>query len=119
MGVSLKGVSARSSSRLRCCSHNREAIVLVARTPKNNGRSFFRCPYWEDNAADCGYFKWTDEKQKIDEVVSTSTGIVTNMGQSLAELRSLRAEIHRIRWEIRVLWFVSFLVLGFAYCYRV
>ncbi|CAN1298642.1 hypothetical protein LINPERPRIM_LOCUS23899 [Linum perenne] len=45
---------------------------MVSQTSKNNGRSFYRCPYWEDSKTDCGYFKWADEKLKVEHGSSTT-----------------------------------------------
>ncbi|CAN1751800.1 hypothetical protein LINPERHAP1_LOCUS4451 [Linum perenne] len=46
------------------CKHQREAVVKVAGTPKNMGRSFYRCPLWKDRNADCGFFRWIDESSQ-------------------------------------------------------
>ncbi|CAN1836836.1 hypothetical protein LINPERHAP1_LOCUS34889 [Linum perenne] len=120
MGVSAHGLTARSTHRLRCCSHNREAILLIARTAKNNGRPFYRCPYWQDSTSDCGYFKWTDEKTKIDEALSTSNDRTSDLDPFLDELRCIRVVVHRLRLEIRCyLVIVSFLVIGLAYGIRI
>ncbi|CAN1123565.1 hypothetical protein LINPERPRIM_LOCUS3315 [Linum perenne] len=120
MGVSGHGVTARSTHRLRCCSHNREAILLIARTSKNNGRRFYRCPYWQDSTSDCGYFKWTDEKPKIDEALSNSNDITSHLDPYLDELRCIRVVVHRLRLEIRLYFvIVIFLVIGLAYGIRI
>ncbi|CAN1825852.1 hypothetical protein LINPERHAP1_LOCUS31323 [Linum perenne] len=46
------------------CRHKREVILKTAGTPNNFGRRFFRCPYWNDKKADCGFFKWVDERPR-------------------------------------------------------
>ncbi|CAN1132817.1 hypothetical protein LINPERPRIM_LOCUS30295 [Linum perenne] len=119
VGSTAKGLPARTSHRLRRCSHNREAILLVARTSKNNGRSFYRCPYWEDSTTDCGYFKWTDEKPKVNYGLSTKNDIVSYLDVPVDKLRSMRVTLERVQREIRVLLLlVSFLGLCIAYGYR-
>ncbi|CAN1325113.1 hypothetical protein LINPERPRIM_LOCUS33389 [Linum perenne] len=30
------------------------------------GRSFYRCPYWQDRRVDCGFFRWVDELPKVE-----------------------------------------------------
>ncbi|CAN0843297.1 hypothetical protein LINGRAPRIM_LOCUS191 [Linum grandiflorum] len=34
---------------------------MVARTEKNRGCRFFRCPFWK--TTDCGYFRWESDWQ--------------------------------------------------------
>ncbi|CAN1217322.1 hypothetical protein LINPERPRIM_LOCUS973 [Linum perenne] len=109
----------RTPSRLRTCSHNRDEILLVARTTKNNGRSFYRCPYWEDSSKDCGYFKWADDKPKVEQWSSMAGDNGSDLESCLDELRSIRVTLDRGLREIRFLVIiVSLLGLGIGCCYR-
>ncbi|CAN1806324.1 hypothetical protein LINPERHAP1_LOCUS24639 [Linum perenne] len=49
------------------CRHHCEAVMNVAGTPKNRGRFFYRCPFWRDGRADCGFFRWVDQMPKEKE----------------------------------------------------
>ncbi|CAN1756672.1 hypothetical protein LINPERHAP1_LOCUS6214 [Linum perenne] len=49
------------------CRHHCEAVMNVAGTPKNRGRVFYRCPFWRDGRADCGFFRWVDQMPKEKE----------------------------------------------------
>ncbi|CAN1165546.1 hypothetical protein LINPERPRIM_LOCUS33786 [Linum perenne] len=49
------------------CTHQLPAVVKVAGTPKNMGRSFYRCPLWKDRNSDCGFFRWIDEIEQVYE----------------------------------------------------
>ncbi|CAN1177652.1 hypothetical protein LINPERHAP2_LOCUS33220 [Linum perenne] len=113
--ASAKALPTRTTPRLKTCAHNREAILMVARTKKNNGRSFYRCPYWEESTTDCEFFKWADEKPKVEHGSSTTGDNGSDLDVCLDELRSIRVTLERGLNEIRfLLLFVSFLGLGFA-----
>ncbi|CAN1836311.1 hypothetical protein LINPERHAP1_LOCUS34725 [Linum perenne] len=66
-GSTATSYAVKTSRSLQNCSHNRETILLVSRTSKNNDRPFYRCPFWQDSTTDCGYFKWADDKPKISD----------------------------------------------------
>ncbi|CAN1255481.1 hypothetical protein LINPERPRIM_LOCUS9002 [Linum perenne] len=92
---------------------------MVARASKNNGRSFYRCPYWEESTTDCGFFKWADEQPKVEHGSSTTGGNGSYLDSCLGELRSIRVTLERGLNEIRfLLLFVSFMGLGFACWFR-
>ncbi|CAN1275325.1 hypothetical protein LINPERPRIM_LOCUS15666 [Linum perenne] len=55
------------------CRHHSVAVINVAGTPNNMGRSFYRCPYWRDRNVDCGFFRWVDQTPKVKEEVNSST----------------------------------------------
>ncbi|CAN1780478.1 hypothetical protein LINPERHAP1_LOCUS15101 [Linum perenne] len=50
----------------------------VAGTPNNRGRIFYRCPYWRDRRADCGFFRWVDQ-MPVGEASKMEDGISSNM----------------------------------------
>ncbi|CAN1172946.1 hypothetical protein LINPERHAP2_LOCUS30366 [Linum perenne] len=54
--------STNSRSKSVMCNHNCPAITKISGTPNNMGRSFFRCPYWQDKHVDCGFFRWADHR---------------------------------------------------------
>ncbi|CAN0900320.1 hypothetical protein LINGRAHAP2_LOCUS20773 [Linum grandiflorum] len=57
------------------CAHRCEAILKVAGTEKNMGKSFYRCPFWQDKLVDCGFFKWASEKISVE-----ASGLVESSG---------------------------------------
>lgn len=52
-------------------------LILTARTEKNMGQQFYRCPASQDNS--CGFFKWCKER-------SPSVGVQTNMSKSFTNM---------------------------------
>ncbi|CAN1153097.1 hypothetical protein LINPERHAP2_LOCUS19175 [Linum perenne] len=54
------------------CKHQSVAVVNIAGTPNNMGRSFYRCLYWRDRKVDCGFFRWVDQTQKVKEEGNSS-----------------------------------------------
>ncbi|CAN1334227.1 hypothetical protein LINPERPRIM_LOCUS36319 [Linum perenne] len=85
-------------------AHHRKAILMVARTAKNNGRSFYRCPFWQDSTTDCGFFKWTNDKPKIADRLWTGNDEVLVLELVLDELRSIQHNLDRLWHEIRYMW---------------
>ncbi|CAN1172978.1 hypothetical protein LINPERHAP2_LOCUS30384 [Linum perenne] len=86
------------------CKHQREAVVKVAGTPKNMGRSFYRCPLWKDRNADCGFFRWIDESSQGYEGASMAESCTAYHGLSakhrnseiaLAESVQIVESLHR------------------------
>ncbi|CAN1185702.1 hypothetical protein LINPERHAP2_LOCUS37719 [Linum perenne] len=71
MSSNSTGVS--KSARGTRCKHHSVAVVNVAGTPNNMGRSFYRCPYWRDRNVDCGFFRWVDQTPKVKEEGNSST----------------------------------------------
>ncbi|CAN1144568.1 hypothetical protein LINPERHAP2_LOCUS14174 [Linum perenne] len=74
-GSSSSKASTSSRSKSVLCNHNCPTITKIAGTPNNMGRSFFRCPYWQDKHMDCGFFRWADDRTKELGLCTSQTGI--------------------------------------------
>ncbi|CAN0914890.1 hypothetical protein LINGRAHAP2_LOCUS28803 [Linum grandiflorum] len=104
----------KSSGRLTC-GHECEAIVKIAGTPKNRGRAFYRCPYWQDKTGDCQFFKWADELDSESEYGLADLKEDREADAVMPELHSIRQKLNLIEFKLNiVLIAVVGLLLGFV-----
>ncbi|CAN0905022.1 hypothetical protein LINGRAHAP2_LOCUS23429 [Linum grandiflorum] len=82
------------------CGHQCDAITKVAGTLKNRGRVFYRCPYWQEKSADCGFFKWADERDSGTHVDDGDFHRESEVGSDLNELHHIRQKLGSL--EIRL-----------------
>ncbi|CAN0843538.1 hypothetical protein LINGRAHAP2_LOCUS3894 [Linum grandiflorum] len=68
-GISSKHVPGSSRNALGpiICGYKCEAVVKVAATTMNRGRQLYRCPFWQDQTADCKFFRWASDRQQTAE----------------------------------------------------
>ena len=58
------GGYANDEPKMECPCGGGPCTVLTARTEKNNGRRFFKCPLGKETG--CPHFKWVDEVSRLD-----------------------------------------------------
>ncbi|CAN1324983.1 hypothetical protein LINPERPRIM_LOCUS33321 [Linum perenne] len=104
-------VGSSSSSKISASDgfvfhHKREAVLKIAGTPNNFGRLFYRCPYWNDKKADCGFFKWAEYRDRVaeagtgDEVMSRNVELdakLNDFKSALTEATDMVAQGGRSR----------------------
>ncbi|CAN0903568.1 hypothetical protein LINGRAHAP2_LOCUS22638 [Linum grandiflorum] len=58
------------------------------------GRSFYRCPYWQDKRVDCQFFQWADEKTGVEEGIH-GTHVAKLLQQIAYKTECLRFRIRK------------------------
>ncbi|CAN0899794.1 hypothetical protein LINGRAHAP2_LOCUS20475 [Linum grandiflorum] len=91
------------------CGHQRDALRKVAGTPRNAGRIFYRCPYWQNKSVDCGFFRWANERDGIIDEITDDP----NIELVLDELRHISRKLRLMEDRFNLVFLsVGMLVFG-------
>ncbi|KAG6669989.1 hypothetical protein CIPAW_01G280200 [Carya illinoinensis] len=88
-----------ASNYMPKCTCGSPAKLRTSNTPRNPGRSFFRCSkYNTKGLPHCNYFKWVDSGHEKDK---ETFNIESEMSRKEEELHETQAALHQIEEEVR------------------